>query len=59
MTPHWTLILAGLGLVVTLYASTRAALQTTVRALDRRLDQMHDTLRHILRVLEHRLPDPH
>lgn len=53
----WGLVLSGVGVVLTVLGSAQAATQKTVAGIDRRLSQMHDTLLHIVRILDERLPD--
>lgn len=53
----WGLVLSGIGAILTIVGSATAATRTAVIGVDRRLTQMHDTLLHILRILDQRLPD--
>jgi hypothetical protein len=45
-----------IGLALSIGFGLTAATRTAVVGVDQRLDQMHDTLKHILLVLERRLP---
>ena len=53
----WGLVLSGIGIVITLFGTTTASTRSSLALIDRRLDQMHDTLLHILQILDKRLPD--
>jgi hypothetical protein len=57
----WGLVLSGMGFLATVITSTFAATGHAVarleHRLDHRLDQLHDTLLHILKILDARLPD--
>jgi hypothetical protein len=46
-----------IGLALSIVFGLTAATRTAVAGLDRRLDQMHDTLKHILLILDRRLPE--
>jgi hypothetical protein len=46
-----------MGTAVTILFGAAGATRTAVQQVDRRLDQLHDTLLHILRILDERLPD--
>jgi hypothetical protein len=45
------------GLALSIGFGLTAATRTAVVGVDRRLDQMHDTLKHMLLILDQRLPD--
>lgn len=46
-----------MGLILTMFFGANGATQRAVMQLDRRMDQINDTLLHIIRILDARLPD--